>query len=169
MLSCISLRRLAPLLVAASVVALGVTGCASDPATETDEGAVQDVSSTLPIGALPLAAVSMTGANFAGLGIGAASTLGAGTALGAPGIGGTLGTTTTIGGSPLGFSTNLGTGPISTGTSFNSGPMGFSTGPIGFNSSFGTGPISTGNSMSISSANGGMPVIHSTCTGIVCP
>jgi hypothetical protein len=146
MLSCISLRRLAPVLVALGVFALG---CASEPATDADEAAVQDVSS-----ALPLAAVSMDGAEFAGLGIGGAA---GGPALGAPAVSGTVGTTSTVGGAPLSF-----------GTSFGSGPMGSSSGPIGFGSSLGTGPITTGNTVSMSSANGGMPVINQTCSGIVC-
>lgn len=133
-------------------VLLACSACAAEPPSDSDQAPVDEVSS-----ALPLAAVSMTGANFAGLGVGLTSV---GT-VGSVG-GGTVGTTTSVGGT-------LGTGPM--GTSFNSGPMGFSTGPIGFNSSFGTGPISTttGGTTTFSSGTGAAPVMNHTCVGFGCP
>lgn len=154
MLPCTTIRRVASILFACS---LGLGGCASEPSpgSEADEAAVEDVSS-----ALPLAAVSMTGATFAGLGLGVASSvnsLGTGATVGTNAATGTVGTSASI-------NSSLGAGPTGFGSTFG-------TGPIGFSSSFGTGPIgfSTGNSTTVSSGTGSAPVIQRTCTGFGCP
>ena len=145
---------LASILVALS---LGLGGCASESPEAADEAPAEGVSS-----ALPVAAVSLAGANFANLGLGGFAPIGAAIGTNAGAIGGTstIGTSAGIGGAPIGFTSTLGTGgsPTSFGTSFNSGPMGFST-----------GPITTGGSTSMSSTSGGMPVINTTCTGLGCP
>ena len=176
-------KRISTILVALGV-GLCIVGCAAE--TETEESAAAEETSLGEVSsALPLAAVSMTGATFGSLmGTGAVGTsaVGAGgTTLGA----GNFGTRTTVGGGLSTGTGTVGTG-ISTGSSFGTGPIStsssFGTGPISTSSSFGTGPISTstsfdtgpvtfdnagGSTMSISSGTGMTPVI-SSCLGADC-
>lgn len=182
MFRCISFRRVSSLL-AACALALDLGGCAVEAGEDAaaNEAQIDHVSS-----ALPLEAVSVDGANFGALQLGAgvgAGTLGTTASLGSGAVTdtGTVGTTISSGSSlgPIGFSSSSssssGSGPIGFSSSSSTGPIGFSsssssgTGPIGFSSSFDTGPVvfSSGGGTSIQSASGGPAVIQS-CLGPEC-